>query len=83
MSFVYRHNILSDFYGNLSVIIHLFILIILPAIVLLVITITKSSFLIQPNRLYKLLYTLLRRFSYFTIVSSILLFALTTVFSRS
>ena len=80
-AFLYKQNFVSDFYNNLPVIIHALILIVIPALVLLAITITKNLF--EQNNIYKLFYAVLRRFTYFTIVSSILLFTLTMVFSRS
>jgi len=80
ISLLFKYNLLIAFYSNLPVMIHAIILVVLPCLVLLAITITKRSFETQS---YKIVYAALRRFSYFTIISSILLFALSQVFSHS
>jgi hypothetical protein len=83
LSFFYKQNNISDFYSTIPTAVKALMLIILPAVVLLSITIAKHVFEQQQNNLYKLGYTVLRRFSYFTIISSILLFTLSQVLSRS
>ena len=82
ISFLFKQNAISQFYGSLPVSTHALFLVVLPALVLLAITITKQLFEINHNAVYMMSYNLLRKFSYFTIISSILLFALSTVFSR-